>query len=101
MISVINYTGRFLLTALFVTINNFLKRCHHLIHHFFKKKLFTKETKLVLYLIYIKDNTSSFCSAIQVLVSNIRKYLISFLITAVAIVFISMFISVIENCIVF
>ena len=30
MISVINYTGRFLFTALFVIINNFLKRCYHL-----------------------------------------------------------------------
>ena len=51
MISVINYTVRFLFTALFVIINNFLKRCHHLIHHFFlkKKELLTKETILVLY----------------------------------------------------
>ena len=48
MISVINYTGRFLFTALLVTTKNFLKRCHHLIHHF-KKKLLTKETKLVPY----------------------------------------------------
>ena len=37
MISIINYTVRFLFTALFVIINNFLKRCHHLILHFFKK----------------------------------------------------------------
>ena len=55
MISVINYTGRFLFTALFVIINNFLKRCHHLKHHFFfffkKKELLTKETKLVLPLV--------------------------------------------------
>ena len=51
MISVINYTGRFLFTALFVIINNILKRCHHLIYimFFFKKELLTKETKLVLY----------------------------------------------------
>ena len=47
MISVINYTVRFPFTALFVIINNFLKRCHQLKHHL-KKKLI-KETKLVLY----------------------------------------------------
>ena len=46
-------------------------------------------------------NTSSFGSAIQVSPSDIRKYLSSFLITLVAVVFISVFISVIENCIFF
>ena len=40
-----------------------------------------------------------FGSATQVLPSNIRKKLSSFLITAVAVVFISMLISFIENCI--
>ena len=48
---------------------------------------------------HIKGNTFWLCSAIQVLPSDIRKYLSSFLITAVAVVFISVFISVIENCI--
>ena len=96
MISVINYTGRFLFTALFVIINNFLKRCHHLIHHFFfKKRTFNKRNYNSPLLNYIKGNTSSFGSAIQVLPSDIRKYFSSFLITAVAVVFIS----VIENCI--
>ena len=47
----------------------------------------------------IKGNTSRFGSAIQALPSDIKKYFSSFLITAVAVVFISMFISVIENCI--
>ena len=46
-------------------------------------------------------NTSSFGSAIQVSPCDIRKYLSSFLITLVAVVFISVFISVIENCIFF
>ena len=46
-------------------------------------------------------NTSSFGSAIQVSPSDISKYLSSFLITLVAVVFISVFISVIENCIFF
>ena len=46
----------------------------------------------------MKGITSSFGSAIQVLSSGIRKYFSSFLIIAVAVVFISMFISVIENC---
>ena len=49
----------------------------------------------------MKGNTSCFDSAIQVLPSDIRKYFSSFLITAVAVVFISMFISVTENCIFF
>ena len=47
----------------------------------------------------IKGNTSRFGSSIQVLPSDIRKYFSSFLTTAVAVVFISMFTSVIENCI--
>ena len=50
---------------------------------------------------HIKGNTSRFDSAKQVLPSDIRKYFSSFLITAVAVVFISMFISVIENFIFF
>ena len=49
---------------------------------------------------HIKGNTSRFGSAIQVLPSDIRKYFSSFLIAAIAVVFISMFIPVIENCIV-
>ena len=40
---------------------------------------------------HIKGNTSSFGSAIQVLPSDIRKYFSSFLITAVAVVFISVY----------
>ena len=48
---------------------------------------------------HIKGNTSRFGSAIQVLPSDIGKYLSSFLITAVVVVFISMFISIIKNCI--
>ena len=48
---------------------------------------------------YIKGNTSRFGSAIQVLPSDIGKYFSSFLITAVVVVFISIFISIIENCI--
>ena len=80
MISVINYTGRFLFTALFVIINNFLKRCHHLIHHFFlkKKRTFNKRNYTSPLLNHIKGNTSSFGSAIQVLPSDIRKYFSSF-----------------------
>ena len=99
----LNYTVRFLFTALFVIINNFLKRCHHLIHLFFLfffKNLLTKESKLVLYWVILRViHTSRFGSAMQVLPSDIRKYFSSFLITAAAVVLISMFISVIENCI--
>ena len=47
---------------------------------------------------YIKDNTSRFGSAIQALLSDTGKYFSSFFITAVA-VFISMSISVFENCV--
>ena len=50
---------------------------------------------------HIECNTSSFGSAIQLFPSDIRKYFSSFLITAVAVVFISMFIFVIDNCIFF
>ena len=39
MISVINYTVRFMFTGLFVIINNFFKKGDHLIHHFFLKKI--------------------------------------------------------------
>ena len=52
----------------------------------------TKKNKLVFYIIFVKGNTSRFGSAIQVLPSDIRKYFSSFLITAVAVVSISMFI---------
>ena len=45
---------------------------------------------------HIRGNTSRFGSAIQVLPSDIRTCSSSFLISAVAVVFISMFISVIE-----
>ena len=48
---------------------------------------------------HIKGNTSRFGSAIQVLPSDIGKHLSSFLITAVVVVFVSMLISIIENCI--
>ena len=65
------------------------------------KKTFNKRNKNSPLLNHIKGNTSSFGSAIQVLPSDIRKYFSSFLITAVAVVFISVFISVIENCIFF
>ena len=100
MISIINYTVRFLFTAPFVIINSFLKRCHHLIHHSFSKKLLIKETKLVLYWIILGVTPLGLALLyIQVLPSDIRKYFGSFLITAAAAVFISMIISVIENCI--
>ena len=100
MISVINYTVRFLFTALFVIINSFLKKHHHLIHHSFSKKLLIKETKLVLYWIILGVIPLGLALLyIQVLPSDIRKYFSSFLITAAAAVFISMIISVIENCI--
>ena len=59
----------------------------------------TKKNKLVFYIIFVKGNTSRFGSAIQVLPSDIGKYFSSFLITAVVFVFISMVISIIENCI--
>ena len=68
---------------------------------FFFKKTFIKRNENSPLLNHIKGNTSRFGSAIQVLPSDIRKYFSSFLITAVAVVFISMFISVIENCIFF
>ena len=47
---------------------------------------------------HIKGNTSRFGSATQVLPSDITKYFRSFFITAVAVVFIFMFISVTESC---
>ena len=53
MTSIINYIVIFLFTALLPFINNFLKKCHHLMHHFFFK-LLTKETKLVLYWIILR-----------------------------------------------
>ena len=69
---------------------------------FFKKRTFNKRNKTSPLLNHIKGNTSSFVSAIQVLASDIRKYFSSLLITAVAVVFISVFISGIsENCIFF
>ena len=69
--------------------------------HFFKKRTFNKRNYTSPLLNHIKSNTSSFGSAIQVLPSDIRKYFSSFLITAVAVVFTFMFISIIENCIFF
>ena len=48
---------------------------------------------------HIKGNTSRFGSDIQVLPSDIGKYFSSFLITAAVVVLISVFISIIENCI--
>ena len=48
---------------------------------------------------HIKSNTSRLSSAIRVLSSDTGKYFRSFLITAVAVFFISMFISVFGNCI--
>ena len=63
-------------------------------------KLLTKKKKFASpSLNHIKGNTSRFGSAIQVLPSDIGKYFSSFLITAVVFVFISMVISIIENCI--
>ena len=50
MISVINYTVRFLFTALFVIINNFLK-VPSLDKSFFLKKLLTEETKVLYWII--------------------------------------------------
>ena len=97
-------TGRFLFTALFVIMNNILKKCHHLIHLFFKKEKNFQQKKLNQSFTesynHIKGNTSSFGCAIQVLPSDIRKYFSSFFISAVAVV-ISFFISPIENCIFF
>ena len=50
-----------------------LHKCHHSIQYF--SKFSTKRTKLVL---CFKGNTSSFGSAIQVLLSDILEYLSSF-----------------------
>ena len=97
MISAINYNVRFLFTALFVIINNTSKRYNHLVHHFFKT-FHTKKTKLVLYWIILRAIPPGL-AAIQVLPSDIRKYFSPYLIIAVAVVFISMFISVTDNCI--
>ena len=90
MVSIINYNVRFLFTALFATINNFLRRSHRLIHLFFKT--FNKRNQTNPLLNHIIGNTSRFGSAIQVLPSDIRKYFSSFLITAVAVASIFMFI---------
>ena len=49
MISVINYTSRFLFTALFIIINNFKNVSSLDTSFFLKKELLTKETKLVVY----------------------------------------------------
>ena len=91
MVSIINYNDRFLFTALFATINNFLKRSHRLIHLFFFKT-FNKRKQTSPFLNHIQGNTCRFGCAIEVLPSDIRKYFSSFLITAVAVVSISMFI---------
>ena len=62
-------------------------------------KTFNKKKLASPLLNYIKDNTSRFGSAIQVLPSDIGKYFSSFLITAAVVVFISIFISIIKNCV--
>ena len=53
-----------------------LYKCHYSIHYFLET--FNKKTKLVLYWIILKGNTSRFGSAIQVLPSDIGEYLSSF-----------------------
>ena len=64
-------------------------------------KLLTQRYKLSPLLNHIKGNTSRFGSAIQLLPSYIGKYFCSYLVLlTVVVVFISMFISVIEKCIV-
>ena len=50
-------------------------------------------------MIHIKGNTSRFGSAIQILPSDIGKYLSSYLITAVVVVFMSILHSITGNCI--
>ena len=50
-------------------------------------KTFNKKTKLVLYWIILKGNTSRFGSAIQVLPSDIGEYLSSFFNAVVVVVF--------------
>ena len=64
-------------------------KCYNSIHHYLKH--FTKSTKLVLYLICVKGNTSRFGSAIQVLPSDIGEYFSSYCITVVVVVFIFLF----------
>ena len=63
---------------------------------FFK---FNKRNQTSPLLIHIKGDTSKFGPAMQVLPFDITKYFRPFLITAVAVVFISMFISVIKKCV--
>ena len=63
-----------------------LYKCHYSIHYFLET--FNKKTKLVLYWIILKGNTSSFGSAIQVLPSDIGEYLSSFFNPVVVVVFI-------------
>ena len=54
-----------------------LYKCHYSIHYFLET--FNKKTKLVLYWIILKANTSRFGSAIQVVPSDIGEYSSSFL----------------------
>ena len=58
-------------------------------HQFLKRLAKSNQTSPLLN--YIKGNTSRFGSAIQVLPSDTGKYFSLFLITAVVVVFISMF----------
>ena len=63
-------------------------------------KLLTKRNETSPLLNHVKGNASRFSSVIQVLTSDIgNTYFSSFLITVVLVVYISMFISIIENCI--
>ena len=63
-------------------------------------KLLTKRNETSPLLNHVKGNASRFSSVIQVLTSDIgNTYFSSFLITVVLVVYISMFISIIKNCI--
>ena len=50
-----------------------LYKCHYSIHYFLEN--FNKKTKLVLYWIILKDNTSRLGSAIQLSLADIGEYL--------------------------
>ena len=98
MISVINYTVRFLFIALFVIINNFLKRCHQLIHHL-KKKLI-KKTKLVLYWIIERVIPLVLALLYRYYSLTSENTLAHFWLLLLQLL-LFLFISVIENCIFF
>ena len=66
-----------------------LYKCHYSIHY--SLKTFNKKTKLVLYWIILKGNTSRFGSAIQVLPSDIGEYLSPLFNHVVVVVFIFLF----------